>query len=141
MTRLLLAAISVTALAHDLTVTERQLDGAVVVTCAYAGTEAAAYAAVEVFAPGEAKSEFQNGRTDARGRFAFVPDRPGEWRFVVDDEIGHRIEKRILVGAVAADATPEARWPKLALGLLVIATATGLLYVLRSRAVRAPGAE
>lgn len=35
---------------------------------------------------------FQSGRTDRNGRFCFVSDLAGDWKVVVDDEMGHRLE-------------------------------------------------
>ena len=56
------------------------------------------YAETLVFGPGDAPdAEFANGRTDIRGRFAFVPDRPGPWRVVASDGMGHRAETTIQV--------------------------------------------
>lgn len=67
--------------------------GAVAVKLTYSGGEPFSYSQVKVFGPGDDLDlEFQNGRTDARGVFAFVPDRPGTWRIVAWDESGHRSE-------------------------------------------------
>lgn len=41
---------------------------------------------------------FQVGRTDRRGRFAFVPDAPGEWLVEADDGQGHQLQARVAVG-------------------------------------------
>lgn len=71
---------------------------AVVLRAAYSGAEALAYASVRIHAPGPATGEFQIGRADAAGRFAFVPDREGPWRVIVDDELGHREERRVEIG-------------------------------------------
>lgn len=56
------------------------------------------YAEVFVFSP-EAKegdAEFQNGRTDAKGNFAFVPSIPGTWRITASD-MGHKAEMQVNV--------------------------------------------
>jgi nickel transport protein len=120
--------------AHDLQVTWQRNGPAVIVENRYAGTEAAAYAAVEIFSPADARQEFQNGRTDAAGRFSFVPDRGGEWRYVVDDEIGHRVEVKIPVGeATFASSGIRSPWMTLAAGLGVIAGVTGVLYGWKAR--------
>lgn len=42
---------------------------------------------------------FQVGRSDPAGRFAFVPDGPGEWLVEADDGQGHQLQARIAVGA------------------------------------------
>ena len=35
---------------------------------------------------------YQVGNTDAKGFFAFVPDKPGQWTLVANDGMGHRAE-------------------------------------------------
>ena len=62
---------------------------------AYAGGSVPTYAKVEVYSPADAKVEFQNGRTDAQGRFAFMPDTPGQWRIIMADNMGHRVEHAV----------------------------------------------
>lgn len=126
--------IPATLAAHDLQVTWQRSGSAVIVENRYAGTEAAPYAAVEVFSPADAKQEFQNGRTDALGRFSFVPDRDGEWRYVVDDELGHRVEAKIPVGDASFQSSGvRSPWLTLLAGLAVIAGATGVLYGWKAR--------
>lgn len=66
---------------------------------AYAGGEVPTYAKVEVYGPADAKVEFQNGRTDAQGRFAFMPDAAGRWRIIMADNMGHRVEHSVEVAA------------------------------------------
>ncbi|MTJ94168.1 MAG: hypothetical protein F8N36_15105 [Desulfovibrio sp.] len=66
---------------------------------AYAGGEVPTYAKVEVYSPADAKVEFQNGRTDAQGRFAFMPDAAGQWRIIMADNMGHRVEHTVEVAA------------------------------------------
>lgn len=75
----------------------------------YSDGEPMAYAEVLVFGPDSAKVEFQNGRTDKNGVFAFVPDRPGFWRVVCNDGMGHRAEyKNELVSGKETKATESA---------------------------------
>lgn len=50
-----------------------------------------AFAEIFVFAPGEEQIEFQNGRTDGQGIFAFCPHQSGEWRMEVNDGRGHKV--------------------------------------------------
>jgi nickel transport protein len=120
--------------AHDLETLVNQAPPAVIVRCAYAATDPAAYAAVLVYRPNETETEYQNGRTDANGVFSFVPDRAGEWLFVVDDELGHRVEVRIPVEKTAAGMTassspaPLTTSQKLFLGLAAVLGLTGLAY-------------
>lgn len=58
----------------------------------YSGGLPMSYAQIKVFGPGdEENQEFQNGRSDALGRFAFVPDRIGIWRIDANDGMGHAV--------------------------------------------------
>lgn len=41
--------------------------------------------------------EYQNGRTDAQGRFAFVPSAAGDWLIRLDDGTGHGFEEHVKV--------------------------------------------
>ena len=71
---------------------------------AYAGGSVPTYAKVEVYSPADAKVEFQNGRTDAQGRFAFMPDTPGQWRIIMADNMGHRVEHAVDVSPAQGSA-------------------------------------
>ncbi len=62
----------------------------ILVEVEYDDGEPVSYAAVEVLNLKE-KIPFQTGRTDRNGRFLFLPDKPGEWKVVVNDEMGHRV--------------------------------------------------
>ena len=62
------------------------------------------YAEVLVFSPENDKVEFQNGRTDASGRFAFFAETPGDWRVEVNDGMGHAVHAKVSV----SPETPEA---------------------------------
>lgn len=82
------------ALAHG---TEGSIEkGGLVVLAKYASGEVMSYAKVTITSPASEKP-FQTGRTDFNGKFAFVPDVPGKWRFVADDEMGHRLSLMIEV--------------------------------------------
>jgi nickel transport protein len=59
------------------------------------------YAKVNIFAP-SAKLIFQSGRIDRNGRFCFFPDGPGDWKIVVDDEMGYRLEVTVPVDETMA---------------------------------------
>lgn len=72
----------------------------------YAAGGAMDGAQVRVLHPGGGL--YQVGRTDPSGRFAFVPDRPGEWLLETDDGQGHQLQARVPVGTAAA-AAPSAR--------------------------------
>ncbi len=76
----------------------------------YSTGETMAYTEAKVYAPNDA-IEFQSGRTDAAGRFAFTPDRDGPWRVVVRDEEGHRVEATIPVAPASSDASSAPKIP------------------------------
>lgn len=61
----------------------------------YSTGEMMSYRETKVYAPDDDKIAAQAGRTDEFGRFAFVPNKTGEWRVVVTDEEGHRAEAKI----------------------------------------------
>ncbi len=73
--------------------------GGIIVTAQYDTGEGMSYARVTIYAP-EAELTFQSGRTDRNGRFCFFPDVPGEWKVVVDDEVGHRLEIPVPVNEI-----------------------------------------
>lgn len=68
-----------------------------VVEATFSDGTLASFAEVLVYAPGDRDVEFQNGRTDARGRFAFLPDRPGTWLVKVNAGMGHGFDMEIEV--------------------------------------------
>ena len=94
---LLLALGASQAQAHALYAAHTWQGSVALVQFAYAGGELPTYAKVEVYSPADAKVEFQNGRTDAQGRFAFMPDAPGQWRIIMADNMGHRVEHAVEV--------------------------------------------
>lgn len=64
-------------------------DNAVIIKALYDDGMPMSYAGVKIFSPKDKKIEFQNGRTDKNGNFAFIPDTEGIWRILVDDGTGH----------------------------------------------------
>ena len=61
----------------------------------YSTGEAMSYLEARAFSPADEKFAHQSGRTDAAGRFAFVPDVPGRWRVAVRDDEGHQATAEI----------------------------------------------
>jgi nickel transport protein len=131
-------------LAHELRTEITLRPPVILVTASYAGQEPLAYAPIEIFEPGSASVEFQNGRTDARGRFAFIPHRSGEWRIVVDDELGHHRETTVTVdetflnpagGESAIDPSTAAvpLWWRWLTGISIILGCTGIYFWLKAR--------
>ena len=106
------------ASAHALRAAEIPQGQAVVMQFAYSTGEVPAYANVEVYGPADTGMEFQNGRTDAQGLFAFVPNAPGQWRVIMADNMGHRVVHETTVAenggaAPTADAATDA-WGRFA---------------------------
>lgn len=71
----------------------------------YSGGTPMAFAEILVFAPGEELVEFQNGRTDRQGVFAFCPRQSGKWRMEVNDGRGHKVSAMVDVQDVLKKAT------------------------------------
>ena len=103
--------------------------GGVVVTAQYDTGEAMSYARVKISAPG-AGLTFQSGRTDRNGRFCFYPDGPGDWKVIVDDEMGHRLEVMVPVDETltlqanqhrgVADESSLSRYERALMGISII---------------------
>lgn len=55
-------------------------------------------AEVQVLPP-DSEAPHQVARADREGRFAFVPNRPGDWTLIADDGAGHRVQARVAVSA------------------------------------------
>ncbi len=79
---------------------------AVVIEFYYSGGEPMSYAQVLVFSPQDQKTEYQNGRTDRKGRFAFYPDISGNWRIEISDGMGHKVQAEVNGGSGKPDQTP-----------------------------------
>ena len=126
--------------AHALRAVHEQQGEAILARFAYSDDRATEFAAVRVI--GADGKEFQNGRTDARGRFAFVPDAPGTWRIIVADGMGHKVDHPVEVvapgkpaAAAGADKTEtSAGLPMRAgLGLSLLANLALAACLLRRR--------
>lgn len=117
-------------------------DGGLVVTAQYDTGEAMSYAKVKISAPG-AKLTFQSGRTDRNGRFCFFPDTPGDWKVIVDDEMGHRLEVIVPVNEAKELKTNQrhgsraegslSRYEKALMGISIIFGISGAFFWWRGR--------
>jgi nickel transport protein len=141
--------------AHDLQTRVESKPPFVILHASFEGEEPASFLSVTVHAPASAQVKadaFQTGRTDFQGRFVFQPTAPGDWRLVVDDEMGHRVE---LVAAVPtldaasthqppANAVPapggRSTTDRLLIGLSILFGAAGLLYGWTARKRTVPAA-
>lgn len=141
---LIILAASASLRAHELDIAATLSAPAVCLRATYAGAGPVPFAAVQVFAPGAA--EFQNGRTDRRGGFSFLPDASGSWRIVIDDEEGHRREATVQVpesftANTHAAAPPEVpRFWRALTGVSLLVGATGFLYGFKVRRATPPQA-
>ncbi len=121
--------------AHDV-IHEIQHGNAVIVNVGYESGEIMSYAEVTIFSPENKTIEYQYGRTDANGQFAFLPDAPGEWKIVVDDGNGHGFVANYTVDEsmnVEIKQSLFNRIKKLFAGLLLLFGCTGFLYYLLAR--------
>ncbi len=116
--------------------------GGIVVTARYDTGEPMSYAKVMISAPG-AEVIFQSGRTDRNGRFCFFPDVAGDWKVVVDDGIGHRVEMAVPVSNAlelksqqqngGQIKSPLSRYERALMGISIIFGISGILFWWRGK--------
>ncbi len=125
-------------------------EGGLVVTAQYDTGEAMSYSRVKISAP-DAKLPFQSGRTDRNGRFCFFPDTPGDWKVVVDDEMGHRLEVTVPVNeqlvreedtqSAKAGQSALSRYEKALMGISIIFGISGVFFWWRGKRIRISNAK
>lgn len=121
--------------AHDLQYT---ISGgqAIVISLFYVDNTPFTFEGYEITREGE-KLPYQVGRTDARGRIAFLPDRASSWRVKAISEDGHGLDFKLVTDAAALPAGAEKplfeRYSRIAVGIAVILGLFGFLslYVKR----------
>jgi nickel transport protein len=101
----------------------------------YSDNEPMSYAEVFVFGPHDLKVEYQNGRTDQKGRFSIYPSVPGTWRIEAGDGMGHKEVGIIEVQKETGDKVTSKNIPamdagKSAMSSVFIKTITGLSLIL-----------
>jgi len=124
-------------LAHDLqhTVTSGQ---AVVIKLFYVDNTPFAFEGYEIYHDGE-KLPYQVGRTDSRGRIAFLPDKAATWRVKTISEDGHGLDLKLTTNADAALSGSEKpafeRYSRIVIGVALILGLFGVLnlYVKRKK--------
>jgi len=140
-------AFTVLAFAHGVGIKVVEQSPFIKTESSYSGDEPMAHAQALVFAPDEKEKEFQRGSTDTYGFFVFIPDRAGDWRFEVDDEMGHRKEvvipvtEEFLKGDDFGDQDDETEVPtyfKIILGLSLIIGITGIFYGIKAKRMLKP---
>jgi nickel transport protein len=123
------------ALAHDL---QYRVDegGAVYVKLFFGDGSDFTFESYEVYRAGE-DIPFQVGRTDAKGRLAFLPDQPGEWRVKAFSEDGHGVDFSLSTdmqgGLEDTDKPVFERYARLITGVAVIFGIFGLINLLARR--------
>ncbi len=83
--------------AHGVGFNLESSESAQVVSFHYANGEPMAYAEILIYDPHSSDVEFQNGRTDRNGKFAFVPDSEGMWIVKAQDSKGHMADACIII--------------------------------------------
>lgn len=106
LTLMLVLCASTYALAHGTGYRHSELK-AVALEFFYSDGEKMSYREARVFSPRDEKFAAQTGRTDEAGRFAFVPDCPGEWRVIVRDEEGHQCVATVAVNEDSSAESPS----------------------------------
>ncbi len=123
------------AQAHDLQyiTTEGQ---AVVVKLFYADNTPFSFEGYEIYAEGE-KVPIQVGRTDSRGRIAFLPDKAATWRVRAISEDGHGLDFTLRTDTAAILVSTEKpiyeRYSRVVVGVAVIFGLFGLLKLFIKR--------
>lgn len=108
----------------------------VIIKIVYDDGEPMSYAEVKIFSPGNKDIEYQNGRTDKNGCFAFLPDQIGKWKVIVNDGMGHGVVTEAEVKeAMKIGVTHKGwpRWQKLITGIGIIWGLAGLILYFRVR--------
>lgn len=122
----------------------RMLPGsdAIAVHFFYTGGEPMAFAQINIQGPDPDQPEYQNGRTDCKGAFAFCPDRPGTWNLTVNDGRGHGVHasievadniKRAGANAVQAKGAQSPGWVAVLAGLSLLLNIALISIVLKAR--------
>jgi nickel transport protein len=102
---LIILVTGATAEAHGTDYRLLDPESAVVVEFIYADNMPMSYAEVLVYSPENNRIEYQNGRTDINGRFAFYPEVSGQWGIQADDGTGHLQRVLIEIDPGKADKT------------------------------------
>ena len=103
------------------TVSGRVLDGkAAIAEFRFSDGSPMAFADIKVFAP--SKELWLAGRADGAGRFAFMPDNPGEWTLEAREAENHTARLALTVGAndLAATALIGRHWAFVLLGSFAV---------------------
>ncbi len=100
---ILILAVTSTIFAHGVGFKLETSNSAQIVSFHYSGGEPMAYVDVLVYDPHNSDVEFQNGRTDRNGNFAFVPDSEGVWIVKAEDAKGHMGDANVIISKKKGD--------------------------------------
>ena len=127
--------LSASVVAHDL---QYRVTGgeAVVVRLFYGDDRPFSFEGYEIYRDGEALP-YQVGRTDGRGRIAFLPDRAASWRVKAISEDGHGLDFKLNTDAAARLSGAEKpfyeRYARVIVGVALILGVFGALSLYLKR--------
>ena len=129
-----------TAFAHGVKYTIDRTES-MVIRVEYDDGEPMGYAEVKIFSPDDQKVEYQNGRTDKMGRFAFFPSKGGEWKITISDGMGHGVTAKVSPDIKADVNMPTQivgfkKWQKVIMALSVVWGFIGLAFFLQARTIK-----
>lgn len=138
---LVVVTLTMAAVAYGHGVESSTFQGGVGIQVAYDHGAPIAAGTVLVYAPSDGENPYLQGVTDKHGRFAFVPDAPGEWRVEVEDATGHGLVRNI---TVTQEMVPEIHeehhlslGQQILMGISIIFGITGIGYYVAARKVPA----
>ncbi len=122
----------------------------------YSANQPLKWADIKIYSPDNAEEPYQTGKTGQAGYFAFIPNRAGDWKVIIDDLQGHRKETIITIEEgffneeeqeviIVADTTLQhthshakeepgiSGFYSIILGLAIIFGITGIFYGLKAR--------
>lgn len=133
----IVSALTVSSMAYGHGVEATTFQGGIGIQVAYDHGAPLVKSMVNIYAPANPDTPFLQGVTDQHGRFAFVPDAPGEWRVEVEDGTGHGIVQKI---TVSQDMVPELHeahhlslGQQILMGVSIIFGITGIGYYASAR--------
>lgn len=94
---LFLALFAVQLFAHGVGFNLKSSESVQLLHFNYADGKPLTYCEILIYGPEDDEIEFQNGRTDRNGCFAFLPDQKGVWLVEVKDTQGHSATAQIVV--------------------------------------------
>lgn len=94
---LLMFCITAQLFAHGVGFDLKKSDDVQLIYFYYSDGKVMSYSEIQIYGPTDSDVEYQNGRTDRNGYFAFYPNAPGVWLVTATDEKGHSASAQILM--------------------------------------------